>query len=87
MTYFVHRTSPDEGRSYVSVNASHIQVIAQGNGVDYSYVYFDSDHWLEVTESYDEIKMMLTDRLVANLKKSEVKGLPDKMIDRLEKRL
>ena len=53
----------------ICVNSSHIQCFAKWSE-ECSFIYFDSDHWIEVTESYDEIKMMLTDRLVA-------KSVPD----------
>lgn len=51
----------------VFVNSSHIQCIAEWQE-KCSFIYFDSDHWLEVTESYDEIKMMLTDRVICRIK-------------------
>lgn len=51
----------------VLVNSSHIQCAARWND-SCSFIYFDSDHWLEVTESYDEIKTMLTDRVICRIK-------------------
>ena len=78
----LHQT---KGNLAILVNTGKIQTIAQFEGENITVVYFHNELWIEVTESYEEIKMMLTDRLVAGLKKSEVKDLLDKMIDRLEK--
>lgn len=51
----------------ICVNSSHIQCFAQGfEGC--SFVYLSKDVWFEVTESYDEIRMMLTDRLTCRIK-------------------
>ena len=69
----------------VFVNSEHIQLFAAADE-ETTFVYFKSaEYYIEVNESCEEIKMMLTDRLVADLKKSEVRDLLDKMIDRLEK--
>lgn len=49
----------------VSVNSSNIQCFVPGfEGRSFVYL-LGKDIWFETTESYDEIKMMLTDRLIA----------------------
>ena len=62
----------------IIVNQDHIQVIAQGAEDDYTCVFLDSDRWLEVTETYEEIRRRLTDGIVfvaENVPDEDCKGM------------
>ena len=59
----LHQT---KGNLAILVNTGKIQTIAQVEGENITFVYFHNDLWLEVTESYEEIKFMLTDLLIKN---------------------
>ena len=52
----LHQTKDGLG---IRVNVDHIQVYTQGFDADFTNIFFDSDHWLEVIESYEEIAEML----------------------------
>ena len=60
----LHQTKDDLS---ICVNSSHIQCFAPGLEAC-SFVYLSKDVWFEVTESYNEIKAMLTDRLTCRIK-------------------
>lgn len=64
----LHQT---KGNLAILVNTGKIQTIAQVEGENITFVYFHNDLWLEVTESYEEIKMMLTGLLIAKTSQEE----------------